>query len=186
MNLEVVQTSFQWENDQVDDFVGFEFTINNIGVTDIEKVYIGFFADSDIGPRGEGGIADDDMAGSWPDHGSPAWSAPRTAASCPSRWATCTTRPRRAGSTATSASSSWATTSIPPGDYAPTQRGHADLPVLLRQRQLRAGRRSHQRRRALPAAERRRRGLGQRHPAGQAGRLPLPGLGRPVRAAAAR
>jgi hypothetical protein len=72
MNLEMIQTSFQWENDQVDDFVGFDYTINNVGVTDIEKVYIGFFSDSDIGPRGLGGTADDDMAGSWPpNHGSP-------------------------------------------------------------------------------------------------------------------
>ena len=62
-NLEVVQTSFQWENDQVDDFVGFDFAINNIGVTDLDKVYIGFFADSDIGPRGQSNAAGDDVAG---------------------------------------------------------------------------------------------------------------------------
>jgi len=72
MNLEVIQTSFQWENDQVDDFVGFDYTINNTGVTDIEDLYIGFFSDSDIGPRGQGGTAGDDMAGSWPPfHGTP-------------------------------------------------------------------------------------------------------------------
>jgi hypothetical protein len=65
MNLEVVQSTYQWENDQVDDFVGFEYQITNIGVTDVQKVYIGFFADSDIGPRGGSGIADDDMSGSW-------------------------------------------------------------------------------------------------------------------------
>lgn len=67
MNLEIVQTSFQWENDLVDDFVGFDYKITNVGVTNIEKVYIGFFADSDIGPRGLSGAADDDMAGSWPE-----------------------------------------------------------------------------------------------------------------------
>ena len=72
MNVEFVQTSFQWENDQVDDFVGFDYKITNVGVTDIERVYIGFFSDADIGPRGGGGTAEDDMAGSWPDnHGSP-------------------------------------------------------------------------------------------------------------------
>ena len=72
MNLEVVQTTFQWENDQVDDFVGFDYKISNIGVTDIERVYIGFFSDSDIGPRGGNATADDDMAGSWPiTHGTP-------------------------------------------------------------------------------------------------------------------
>jgi hypothetical protein len=71
MNLEVIQTTFQWENDQVDDFVGFDYTINNTGVIDVEDVYIGFFSDSDIGPR-NGGSPMDDMAGSWPpNHGSP-------------------------------------------------------------------------------------------------------------------
>jgi len=71
MNLEIVQTSFQWENDLVDDFVGFDYYITNVGVTNIERVYIGFFSDADIAPRG-GGSAGDDMAGSWPAvHGSP-------------------------------------------------------------------------------------------------------------------
>lgn len=65
MNLQVTQSTYQWENDQVDDFVGFEYNITNIGVTDIQKVYIGFFADSDIGSRGGTSIAEDDMAGSW-------------------------------------------------------------------------------------------------------------------------
>ncbi|PID81213.1 hypothetical protein CSA17_00900 [bacterium DOLJORAL78_65_58] len=65
MNLQVVQSSFQWENDQVDDFVGFDYKITNIGVTDIQRVYVGFFADSDIGPRSGEGTAENDMAGSW-------------------------------------------------------------------------------------------------------------------------
>ncbi len=65
LNLEVVQRSYQWENDQVDDFVGFEYTIKNIGVTTIERVYVGFFSDSDIGSREGEGIADDDLAGSF-------------------------------------------------------------------------------------------------------------------------
>jgi hypothetical protein len=65
MNLEVVQRTYQWENDQVDDFVGFEYTITNTGVTDVDRVYIGFFSDSDIGPRDGDSIADDDMAGSF-------------------------------------------------------------------------------------------------------------------------
>jgi len=65
MNLQVVQSTYQWENDQVDDFVGFEYEITNIGVTDVQKVYIGFFADSDIGSRSGTSIAEDDMAGSY-------------------------------------------------------------------------------------------------------------------------
>ncbi len=65
MNLEMVQTTFQWENDQVDDFVGFDYKITNVGVTDVQRVYVGFFADSDIGPRSADSVALDDMAGSW-------------------------------------------------------------------------------------------------------------------------
>ncbi len=65
LNLQIVQQSYAWENDNVDDFIGFEFIITNIGVTTIDNVYIGFFADCDIGPRGQGGIAEDDMAGSF-------------------------------------------------------------------------------------------------------------------------
>jgi hypothetical protein len=64
LNLKIVQKTYQWENDLVDDFVGFEYEITNIGVADIERVYIGFFADSDIGPRGQA-TSRDDMAGSW-------------------------------------------------------------------------------------------------------------------------
>jgi len=65
MNLEVVQRTYQWENDQVDDFVGFEYTITNTGVTDVDRVYIGFFSDSDIGSRDGDSIAEDDLAGSF-------------------------------------------------------------------------------------------------------------------------
>ena len=65
LNLRIVQESFAWENDLVDDFVGFQYTITNVGVTDIRNVYIGFFADPDIGPRSLGATASDDMAGSF-------------------------------------------------------------------------------------------------------------------------
>jgi len=65
LNLKIVQNSYAWENDDADDFVGFEFEITNIGVAPINDVYIGFFADSDIGPRDRPGRAEDDMAGSW-------------------------------------------------------------------------------------------------------------------------
>ncbi|MBU8870495.1 MAG: hypothetical protein KOO60_06490 [Gemmatimonadales bacterium] len=64
LNLEIVQSTYQWENDQVDDFVGFEYQITNVGVADIERVYIGFNADADIGPS-QGDTAGDDAAGSW-------------------------------------------------------------------------------------------------------------------------
>lgn len=65
MNLRVVQETFQWEGDQVDDFVGFQYTITNVGVSDVNSIYVGFFADADIGPRGGASTARDDMAGSF-------------------------------------------------------------------------------------------------------------------------
>jgi hypothetical protein len=65
LNVRVVQETFQWGGDQVDDFVGFQYTITNVGVSDINSIYVGFFADSDIGPRGGTSTARDDLAGSF-------------------------------------------------------------------------------------------------------------------------
>ena len=65
LNIKVVQSSYQWENDDADDFVAFEFEITNVGVATINDVYIGFFADCDIGALTRPGRADDDMAGSF-------------------------------------------------------------------------------------------------------------------------
>ena len=61
LDIQVVQETFQWENDNVDDFVGFQFTISNIGVSPLQDVYVGFFADCDIGARGASGVAEDDL-----------------------------------------------------------------------------------------------------------------------------
>lgn len=65
LNLKIVQSAYAWENDDADDFVGFDFRITNIGVASIDDVYIGFFADSDIGKVNRPGRADDDLAGSF-------------------------------------------------------------------------------------------------------------------------
>ncbi len=65
LNVQILQEAFAWENDQTDDFVAFQFTIKNVGVSNISNVYMGFFADSDIGPRGGTNTASDDMAGSF-------------------------------------------------------------------------------------------------------------------------
>lgn len=61
--VDVVQESFQWENDSVDDFVGFQFRVTNSGVSPIDDIYLGFFADPDCGPRGGTEIANDDLPG---------------------------------------------------------------------------------------------------------------------------
>ncbi len=65
MNLEVIQSTYAWESDLADNFVGFSYAIANIGVTTISNVYIGFFADADIGPRSGTNVASDDMVGSY-------------------------------------------------------------------------------------------------------------------------
>lgn len=64
LNLEVVQQSFQWAVPLADHFVGFEFTIRNIGVVTIDDLYLGMFSDPDI-PAGVSGGAADDLAGTF-------------------------------------------------------------------------------------------------------------------------
>jgi hypothetical protein len=63
LDIEVVQESFQWSIPSADDFVGLDFTVRNVGGTDLQNAYIGFFADFDIPAETAG--ADDDLAGSW-------------------------------------------------------------------------------------------------------------------------
>ncbi len=65
LGLQVVQDSYQWENDDADDFVGFEFTIRNVGTEILQGVYVGLFSDCDIGPRSRANISDDDLPGFW-------------------------------------------------------------------------------------------------------------------------
>ena len=65
LNLKVVQESYAWEADQVNDFVGFDYTITNVGVTDIESIYIGMFADGDVLNRSNPNGYNDDLVGSF-------------------------------------------------------------------------------------------------------------------------
>ena len=63
LGIRVDQRSYQWESNDVDDFVGFQFDIVNIGTEPLTDMYIGFFADSDVGLRGSGSISEDDLPG---------------------------------------------------------------------------------------------------------------------------
>jgi hypothetical protein len=63
LHLHVRQESYQWEEDRFDDFVGANFWITNIGNEDLEDVYIGFFADGDVGNRDTDNYAEDDATG---------------------------------------------------------------------------------------------------------------------------
>ena len=61
MNLLIVQESYQWQNDRVDDFVGVEYHIYNQGEQTLEEFYLAFFADPDIGARIMPNRWDDDV-----------------------------------------------------------------------------------------------------------------------------
>ena len=51
LHVKVVQETYQWEHDLIDDFIGIEYTIINIGQEAVSGFYPGFFADPDIGSR---------------------------------------------------------------------------------------------------------------------------------------
>jgi len=51
MHLSVREESFQFSHPDYDDFVGFTFTITNDGASTLEDVYVGVFADGDVGYR---------------------------------------------------------------------------------------------------------------------------------------
>ncbi|MFH1844059.1 MAG: FlgD immunoglobulin-like domain containing protein [bacterium] len=63
LNLKITQQSFQWDGAYGSDFVCFDFTVRNIGVSDLQNVYMGFFVDADIPAISSS--AEDDMFGSW-------------------------------------------------------------------------------------------------------------------------
>ena len=63
--LDVLQESFAWENASVRNFIGFQFTITNTGISPLNDIFLGFFADPDCGPRGGSEIANDDLPGYW-------------------------------------------------------------------------------------------------------------------------
>jgi hypothetical protein len=61
LNILIEQESYQWENDRVDDFVGVEFTIHNLGEARLSDFFMGFYADPDIGGRTTPSNFDDDL-----------------------------------------------------------------------------------------------------------------------------
>lgn len=67
LHVEVIQKSFAWSDEAIDGAIGFEFTIRPSADFSadrvLEDVYVGFFADPDIGPRGSSSIAADDLLG---------------------------------------------------------------------------------------------------------------------------
>jgi hypothetical protein len=65
LGIQVIQSSFAWDTDFANDFVGFEFEIINRSPRPLFDVYVGFFADFDIGPRQFSANGSDDIAAFW-------------------------------------------------------------------------------------------------------------------------
>ena len=49
LDIEVFEQSFAWSTPAIDDFVTLRYEITNIGTSTLEDVYVGFFADPDVG-----------------------------------------------------------------------------------------------------------------------------------------
>jgi hypothetical protein len=65
LHLLVRQESYQWDDWRFDDFVGIRFVITNMGTDILEDVYLGFFADFDIGSRDQASYWADDAISSY-------------------------------------------------------------------------------------------------------------------------
>lgn len=60
LNLRVQQNSYAWSTEGSNEFVGFDFKILNDGFEVLRQIYIGFFVDSDAGPKETPGYYADD------------------------------------------------------------------------------------------------------------------------------
>ncbi len=65
LGIHVRQTSMAWDSEIARDFIAFDYTITNVGPTTLEDVYVGFFADCDVGPRTISSNGADDLAAFW-------------------------------------------------------------------------------------------------------------------------
>ncbi len=63
LGLRVRQESFQWGEDQYQDYVGLRYTIENVGNNFLTNLYVGIYADVDAGPREYGSYHMDDQVG---------------------------------------------------------------------------------------------------------------------------
>ncbi len=65
LDIMVRMETYQWDDDEFDDFTGVKFTITNIGEEVLEDVCLGIFTDGDVGRRNEQGYYLEDAGGSW-------------------------------------------------------------------------------------------------------------------------
>jgi len=62
LHLMVRENSYQWEDDDFDDFVGFDYEITNVGSSLLRNVYVGWFVDGDVGNRNRADYWQDDAS----------------------------------------------------------------------------------------------------------------------------
>ena len=60
LNLRVQQNSYAWSTEGSNEFVGFDFKIFNDGLDILRSLYVGFYVDSDAGPKANAKYYDDD------------------------------------------------------------------------------------------------------------------------------
>jgi hypothetical protein len=65
LGLLVQQTSLAWDGPLLENFIGFDYKLINTGFDGLAAVYVGIFADCDVGPRDTRDTSSDDMAGFW-------------------------------------------------------------------------------------------------------------------------
>ena len=65
LNVKIRQNSYAWSYSYAEDFVLFDYKITNMGLSALEKVYMGIYVDADVGlePVSEGGRFADDICG---------------------------------------------------------------------------------------------------------------------------
>ncbi len=51
LNVKIHQECYAWSTDGANEFIGMDFKIHNVGFEMLRQVYLGFFVDSDIGPK---------------------------------------------------------------------------------------------------------------------------------------
>jgi len=62
IGIRVIQKSYAWQGSFADGILPFEYTFINIGKNVIKDVYVGFFADMDVGPISDGNYPTNDYA----------------------------------------------------------------------------------------------------------------------------
>ncbi len=63
LNIKVVQRAFGWYHEELENVIGLDFEVTNVGYETVEDVYLGFFVDGDIQRRGQLNTQPDDLAG---------------------------------------------------------------------------------------------------------------------------